>query len=107
MFDDYNDGCCPQCALQDQERELLLNRDDYWECRDCHLQVSGGGGRCMILRQRGSGQFKSERIGAREHIVGAYVCAQSPEDPLSSDGKHMDEAAFRAFLEHEVRQSDA
>jgi len=103
MFGDYNDGYCPQCALQDQEIEMVLNRRDHWECPACHLQAVGGGGRFMIFRQRGSGQFKSERIGATEHIVGAYVCAQSAEDPLASDSKYMDEAAFRAFLEHEVR----
>ena len=103
MFDDYNDGYCPQCALQDQEIEMVLNCGDHWECPSCHLQAAGGGGRFMILRLRGSGEFKSERVVAISHIVGAYVCAQSAEDPLASDGKYMDEAAFRAFLEHEVR----
>lgn len=106
MFDDYNDGCCPQCVLHDREIEMCLNRDDYWECPACQLQVSGGGGRCMILRQRGSGQFKRESVGASQHIVGAYVCAQSVDDSLTSDGKHMDESALRSFLEHQVRRSD-
>lgn len=104
MFDDYSDGYCPQCALQDQETEMQLNCGDYWECPVCHLQAAGGGGRLMILRQRGTGEFKKERIGASEHIVGAYVCAQSTEDPLESDGKYMNEVAFRAFLDHEVRK---
>jgi len=103
MFDNYNDGYCPQCALQDQEIEMALNREDYWECPVCRLQAAGGGGRFMILRQRGSGEFKSERVVATSHIVGAYVCAQSAEDPLASDGKYLDEAAFRTFLEREVR----
>jgi rubredoxin len=103
MFDDYNDGLCPQCALQEKGIEMLLNSGDYWECPVCHIQAAGGGGRFMILRERGSGEFKSERVGATGHIVGAYVCAQSAEDPLASDGKYIDEAAFRAFLEHEVR----
>jgi len=106
MFNDYNDGFCPQCALQDQEIEMLLNRNDYWECPSCHLQASGGGGRFMIIRHRGSGKFKVEQTGAGQHIVGAYMCVQSAEDPLVSDGKYMNEAVFRAFLEREVGQSD-
>jgi len=41
MFDHYSDGYCPQCALKNDEVEMLLNIMDYWECPVCHLQAAG------------------------------------------------------------------
>lgn len=102
MFDNFNDGYCPQCALENREVEMLLNRGDYWECPECHLQGRGGGS-LMVLRERGRGDFKSYRLGATEHIVAVLILKQSAGDPYESDGAFRDEAEFRAYLANEVK----
>jgi rubredoxin len=104
MFDNYSDGYCPQCALEEKRVEMLLNQADYWECPVCHLQAAGGGASFMILRGRGNGEIKEPRVGATAHVSGAFVTKQSAEDPLDSDGWFEDEAQLRDFLDNEVRR---
>lgn len=102
MFDNYSDGYCPQCALDNKEVEMLLNCWDYWECPVCHLQAAGSKAGFMILRERGVGDFRSHRVSATDHIVGAFITKQSATDPYQSDGWFKDEAEFRAFLENDL-----
>ncbi len=99
MFDNYSDGYCPQCALVDQQIDMLLNRGDYWECPVCHLQAAGSEGTFMILRERGSGDFRPDRVSATEHILGAFVTKESAEHPLQPGGWFQDEAELRRFLD--------
>ena len=103
MFDNFSDGYCPQCALEEKQVEMLLNQGDYWECPDCHLQAAGGAASFMILRERGTGNFKEPRVGAAAHVSGAFVTKQSAKDPLDSDGWFEDEEELRDFLKNEVR----
>lgn len=103
MFDHYSDGDCPQCALKDQEIVMQLNREDYWECPVCNLQAAGSGPGFMILRERGTGDFKGDLVLATEYIIGSFVTRQSADDPWASDGWFQDEAAFRDFIENEVQ----
>ncbi len=102
MFDHYSDGYCPQCALQRQQQDMRLNRDDYWECPVCHLQAAGSKASFMILRERGTGDFREPSVSATEHVSGAFVTKQSADDPRESDGWFKDEAELRQFIEHEV-----
>jgi len=103
MFDNYSDGYCPQCALEHEEVEMLLNRGDYWECPVCHLQAAGSKASFMILRELGVGDFKGHRVSATEYIVGAFITKQSASDPGQSDGWFKDEADFRRFLENDIQ----
>ena len=101
MFDHYNDGYCPQCALNNKQVEMRLNREDYWECPVCNLQAAGSKSKFMILRERGAGEFKSDLVLATEYVIGAFVTKQSAEDPWQSGGAFRDEADFRDFIENE------
>ena len=80
-----------------------MNQGDYWECPACHLQAAGSASSFMILRGRGTGNFKENSVSATEHISGAFVTRQSADDPLDSDGWFEDESELRDFLEKEVR----
>ncbi len=102
MFDHYSDGDCPQCALKNQEIAMRLNRDDYWECPVCHLQAAGSKASFMILRERGTGDFREPSVSATEYVIGAFVTKQSADDPWESDGWFKDEAEFRDFIENEA-----
>lgn len=103
MFDNYSDGYCPQCALNNEVVEMLLNRGDYWECPVCHLQAAGSKASFMILLERGAGYFKNHKVSATEYIVGAFVTKQSSEDPFESDGSFQDEEDLRSFIENDVK----
>lgn len=103
MFDHYSDGECPQCALNHQEIAMRLNRDDYWECPVCHLQAAGSGPSFMILRDRGTGDFKGVQVLATESVIGSFMTRQSADDPWTSDGWFKDAAEFRDFIENEVQ----
>lgn len=103
MFDNYSDGYCPQCALADSQVEMLHNQGDYWECPVCHLQAAGANGSFMILRERGNGAFRRDRVPATDYVVGAFVIRESAEHPLQSGGWFQDEADFRRFL-HDTEQ---
>ena len=98
MFDNFNDGSCPQCALKSKPIEMVLNQDDFWECPACHLQAMGSKAIFMILQERGSGDFKSNKITASEYIVGALMTKESQEEPYQSCGAFRDENDFRTFI---------
>lgn len=100
MFDHYSDGYCPQCDLQRQQIDMQLNRDDYWECPICHVQARGSKASVMILRERGTGDFKTPPVSATEYIIGAFVTKQSADDPFESDGWFKNEAEFRQFIDN-------
>jgi rubredoxin len=75
MFQSYNDGECPQCALDHRRVEMRLNQDDHWECPECRLQMVGSGGQVMLLRERGGGDFK-QPDGVRYRL-----CRRGLHDP--------------------------
>ena len=107
MFDHYSDGYCPQCALNNQEIAMRLNRDDYWECPVCRLQAAGSGASFMILRERGTGDFKGDPVLATEYVTGSFVTRQSADDPWESDGWFKNEAEFRHFIDNEVQSGES
>lgn len=103
MFDVYSDGFCPQCLLANKQVAMNLNRMGFWECPVCRLQAAGGGGAVMVLRERGEGFFRDNRVSATDHLVGAFLLKQSATDPMASGGYFSGEADFRSFIEKEVK----
>ena len=77
---------------------MLLNQDDFWECPSCHLQAMGSQSSFMILRKRGSGDFKSYKVTASKYIVGALMTKESQEEPYQSCGAFQDENDFLTFI---------
>ena len=102
MFQSYNDGECPQCALDHRRVEMRLNQDDHWECPECRLQMVGSGSQVMLLRERGVGDFKQPEVSATDSVVGAFMTRQSAEDPWTSDGGFHREADLKAFFDEIV-----
>ncbi|WP_082893377.1 GIY-YIG nuclease family protein [Rufibacter ruber] len=68
-----NDGYCPECLLQDEEVELLLNKDDFWECPKSNLQLAVFGTDAVTLKFRGTGKFKEETEFGTQNISGAAL----------------------------------
>jgi hypothetical protein len=106
MFQSYNDGECPQCALARRTMAMQLNRDDQWECPACHLQMLGARGQVIILRERGTGRFNQPVVSATDHLVGAFMTRESAEEPWGSGGYFRDAADLPPVLEQEVFSPD-
>lgn len=100
MFDQFSDGYCPQCLLDNERREMLLNGDDFWECPTCHLQARNGGGMFVLLRTRGKGRLKSSK--ATDFVGGWVLCRAELEDQYKTGEDFKDESALRAFLTKNV-----
>jgi len=105
MFQSYNDGFCPQCALDGEDLAMLLNRTDYWECPRCRLQAAGSGGSITVLRQRGTGDFKSHREDATRYVIGALISRQRANDPFTMGAIFTSEEDFRRYLSLEVTEA--
>ncbi len=59
MYDEYNNGLCPQCMLEDKSVELIVNAIDLWECTICRLQMHNSNPLFMVvMRTRGNGNLR-------------------------------------------------
>ena len=97
-----NDGYCPECQLNDEDVQLLLNKDDFWECPKSHLQLAVNGIDAVILRFRAIGQFRSEPAYGTYEINGA-VLTRAKEDSIFSDHTIFNsEAELKEYLINEV-----
>jgi hypothetical protein len=96
MFDKFSDGYCPQCLLDDERREMLLNSDDYWECPACHLQARGGSGMFVLLRTRGKGRLKTTK--ATDYVNGWVLCRADLNDQLKNGDSFKDLSDLRNFV---------
>ena len=77
MFSIFYEGYCPQCLLEDQKIELVLNDIDQFECPQCHLQVNLSSPLyAMICTYRTKGRLKSNGPKATEHTGGRGFCEQ-------------------------------
>ena len=110
MYDEFSDGYCPECLLDDKKIPMVINRGDLWECPECHLQACGGGGAApfVIMRIRGTGQLIPEGKKATDHICGCILDrAQkglTTRHRYSPDGTGFDsEEDLRQFLKNEVK----
>jgi hypothetical protein len=102
MFDKFFDGFCPECLLKDRRVEMILNGGDYFECPDCHLQVSTESlraGMVTILRKRGKGDIRQTR--ASSVCIGVFLARESRGD--KSESFIIDtEESMRKYLREEV-----
>ena len=103
MFNELNDGYCPQCLLKDKRISLVINAGDLWECPECRLRLHNCNFFFMaVMRERGVGDLKG--INALGHVRGKVLTKASPEDEFKADpAGFKDEDDFKAFLEGEVK----
>lgn len=100
----YCDGYCPQCLLEGEHFEMLLNTGDFWECPFCRLQAhSCITGMFALLRERGLRQLKDTR--ATNRIVGWVLTKVDPEDIFSAAvSGFTSKSELREFLTSEVHE---
>ena len=98
MFDEFSDGYCPQCLLENRRVAMKLNGSDLWECPYCHLQAhSKSKGMFAIMRQRGNSvQFRDAEATAS--VIGWVLSPAIAEAPYKPKGGFGSEAELRAFL---------
>ena len=102
MFDQVNDGYCPQCLLDNSRVALMINADDIWECPGCNLQLHNCNFFFMaVMRKRGHGEFKN--ISAVGRVRGKILTKASTEDEFKADSSGLrNEDEFMVFLKNEV-----
>jgi hypothetical protein len=98
MFDEFSDGCCPQCLLENRRVAMKLNDADFWECPDCHLRGhSRSPGMFAIMRSRGHCEVL-KNIQATDFVVGWVLSPAAAERPYLPIGGFNSETEFRKFL---------
>jgi hypothetical protein len=107
MFDQVNDGYCPQCLLDNRRVALMINADDIWECPDCKLQLHNCNFFFMaVMRRRGHGDLKN--ISAVGRVRGKILTKTSDEDEFKADSSGFrGEDDFRMFLRNDVMNTNA
>jgi len=100
MFDQFSDGYCPQCLLENERREMIENNKDFWECPVCHLQARSDGGMFVLLRTRGEGHLKDTKATAT--IMGWVLCRAKKTNPFETGEDFKHESELRQFLADEV-----
>ncbi|OQB73432.1 MAG: hypothetical protein BWX92_03353 [Deltaproteobacteria bacterium ADurb.Bin135] len=104
MFDQVNDGYCPQCLLDSRRVALMINADDIWECPDCNLQLHNCNFFFMaVMRRRGHGDLKN--ISAVGRVRGKILTKAAVEDEFNADTSGFrSEDDFKSFLKILDRQ---
>lgn len=103
MFNEFSDGFCPQCLLEDKIIPLVQNNMDFWECPECRLQcVSDGVSVLSIMRERGNGLLKDVFA---TNWVKKFTLSRGDKDFITrSDGSTFrKEQELGEFLAKEVR----
>jgi len=98
---DFSDGYCPECELAHNKSQMLLNDGDFWECPACHLQAKGGrlSPFFTLLRSRGGGAFRENKVSATEDIRGAALAKQVVDKTGKESVQHFEnETELRQFL---------
>ncbi|MBA9078199.1 GIY-YIG nuclease family protein [Rufibacter quisquiliarum] len=98
----YNDGYCPECLLHDKEVELLLNKDDFWECPKSNLQLAVLGSDAVTLKFRGTGKFKEESVFGTQNINGAALAHARGANYYTDIAIFSSLDEFRNYLTNEV-----
>jgi Zn ribbon nucleic-acid-binding protein len=106
MFDEFSDGYCPQCFLDDKKIPLVQNNMDFWECPECRLQCHT----CTlsvlsIMRKRGDGRLND--ILAIDWVKRCILSRADKNVITLSDGSTFkNEQELRDFLLSEVKSFD-
>jgi hypothetical protein len=88
----YHDGECPICTQHQSKIVLMkLNSWDFWECTECHLQISGAQpAYSIVLKETGNGVFHSSGVTANQFIIGRILIPEGqpsrfqPVEPFES-----------------------
>jgi hypothetical protein len=79
----YCDGYCPVCQIEGKNINLRINTDDFWECENCNLQFTHPDNfTVVIMKVRGSGQFRKKSPFGSESINGAIYFGSNSENPV-------------------------
>jgi hypothetical protein len=83
----YFNGSCPACSLSEKQQQLPLNRNDFWECEACRLQLTTFASYAAILGWRGEGKFRETVDCAHNHhdkliLTGVSLEAESEILPI-------------------------
>ena len=62
--------------------EMLLNSMDFFECRECHLQLTAFPDAVTVLKWRGEDEFRLNKVTASEGITGQGIFAASDENEI-------------------------
>jgi len=105
MFDEFSDGYCPQCMLDNQRVDMVLNMSDFWECPKCRLQAHSASPMMFaILRERGTGKLRKEK--ATSQVSGCVLTKARVDAWYRADSSGFpDEEALRRFLREEVKET--
>jgi len=109
MFEQFSDGYCPECMLNDKKVPMMLNTGDLWECPECRLQATSGSvGTFVLLRKRGTGQLSTSMTKATDNVIGWLLDKAQKGSSLrkcfSPEGSGFDsEEELRQFLKNEVK----
>ena len=110
MYNNLNNGYCPQCLLEDKYIVLQLqsNHDILFECKNCNLQlemnyVGPNEVGAIILKNRGKGEFqknpKHEVIKGRRIILRSLLRTDESSTRILTGEKEL-----REYIENEVEQ---
>jgi hypothetical protein len=75
-------GNCPECEMKKFANEMLLNSMDFFECLECHLQVTVFPDAVTVLKWRGEGEFRQNKLTAMEGIIDQRIFAASEENEI-------------------------
>ncbi len=76
----YFDGYCPESLLKDQQIEMKLNQNDFWESEATGLQISANPPFAVILPWRGSGKFRTTSEKASDSLKGLILTEHLEEN---------------------------
>ena len=84
----YWNGYCPECMLNDKHSILILNRNDFFECEICNLQMAipYSGVQAVIMNFRGKRNFHSSKTYSDTVENGELLFLQTLESfPFSNN----------------------
>jgi len=61
MSDRLTEGFCPQCPEDDLQEDILLDKQDHFDCPVYGLQARKGNGILILQTERGEGRLRSTK----------------------------------------------
>lgn len=94
-------GRCPQC----KSGRMRLNRDDFFECEQCNLQIvlTAPGLMATILKFRGVGEYRTKADYADAAERNEFLCPQTRDYmPFTSDELFNNREYLNDYLQNQV-----
>ena len=98
-------GLCPECEMKGEKSRMRLNRDDFFECEACNLQIvlSFPGLLATVLKFRGIGSYRTKADFADENERNELLCPQTLEGiPFNRSEFFSDNDEFINYLNDQV-----